>query len=107
MRRTPEEEAEGTRKHREKYGRLVALLGADRLRPLLPPVRRPWSELIAGDVHLNNVPLAEWDARDPGVRSILRHSPAAYEAIGRGGWSLSDSVCVLKELARQIAEQPA
>jgi hypothetical protein len=114
--------------HREKYARCVEALGRDALLALLPKVSRPWRELVAEDENLNNVPLNWWDAKHgPSVRRILRsdygleplrgailpkrgvfelYSDAARA--GRyqepGGWSLCNTVCTLKELARQLAE---
>lgn len=54
------------------------------------------------DEHLNDIPLRQWDSRDPIVRS------KAVRA-GMRSWSLSDTVCVLKQFARKTAqaEEPA
>jgi hypothetical protein len=90
------------------YGLLVELLGEGSLRAALPGERTPdqWRELLADDPHLNNVPLAQWDfPGDSVVRRLVRAADqSALTAItGRGGWSLSDSTCVLKETARRYA----
>lgn len=48
---------------------------------------------LKADKNLNNVPLELWDRLDPTVRGCA----------GRAGikaWSLSDTVCVMKALAR-------
>jgi hypothetical protein len=50
------------------------------------------------DPHLNDLPLAKWDACDAWVR----HQAASY---GMKAWSLSDTVCVLKAVARRAAEK--
>lgn len=54
-------------------------------------------ELLPGstDEHLNDIPLKLWDVQDSYVRAMA----------GRAGlrvWSLSDTVCVLKCLAREV-----
>jgi hypothetical protein len=95
----------------EYYGLLVERLGETSLRAGLPIHRTPaqWRELLAADPHLNNVPLRRWDVCDPFVRSLVRRVPnEELGAInGTGGWSLSDSVCVLKETARRYAKVAA
>ena len=52
------------------------------------------------DEHLNDIPLAKWDACDPWVR----RKAGAY---GMRSWSLSDTVCVLKAYGRRAAQQAA
>lgn len=98
--------------HREKFGAYVEALGRERLRFLLP-VRDPQElrRLLAQDEHLNNVPLSRWDAQDPRVRRLLRDAlrngriGEAEDGRRRMVWSLSDTVCTLKECARQVAEE--
>lgn len=92
---------------RDYYGALVEHIGEDALRQLLPGNHTPedWRALAAADERLNNVPLRQWDARHDHVRRLARAAIAGLAAItGPGGWSLSDSVCVLKETARRYAE---
>jgi len=48
------------------------------------------------DEHLNDITLRLWDAKDPIVRG------KAVRA-GMRSWSLSDTVCVLKNFARKVA----
>ena len=91
----------------EYYGLLIEHLGEESLRVILP-ARTPadWYELIAIDEHLNNVPLRQWDNRHLDVIGLVRRTggTAALAPInGSGGWSMSDSVCVLKETARRYA----
>jgi hypothetical protein len=93
-----------TSEHRAKYGAYVAKLGRDRLARLLPSVSHKWGELLAKDEHLNNVPLHRWDAGDSGVRALVRAAGGSAALGEAGGWSLCNSVCVLKETARQLAE---
>jgi hypothetical protein len=89
------------------YGALVELLGEDALRGALPIDRTPaqWRDLIAEDQHLNNVPLTKWDRSAFYVRHLAQRADrdALLTITGSGGWSLSDSVCVLKETARRYA----
>jgi hypothetical protein len=93
--------------HHDYYGAIVELLGEDSLRHWLPVSHTPveWAALIAEDEHLNNVSLHQWDACDPYVRSrVACADRAALKAItGSDGWSLGDSVCVLKTTARRYA----
>jgi hypothetical protein len=118
----------------EYYGLLVEHLGERALRDLLPTrsekltpprfgeasgdstpsviargqVRTPeqWRDLLAEDEHLNNVSLRRWDARHRDVLALVRRSDrdALVAITGSGGWSLSDSGCVLKETARRYAQ---
>lgn len=92
----------------EYYGLLVEYIGENKLRMLLPTLpngdqRTPsqWRELLAEDKHLNNVPLRRWDACHGLVFHYLRGGDELRAINGTGGWSLSDSVCVLKETARR------
>lgn len=92
--------------HSEYYGLLVEHIGESSLRAMLPGQRTPeqWRKLIEKDPHLNNVPLRQWDALDYYVRGhLLRDGDELVAITGSGGWSLSDSVCVLKETARRYA----
>jgi hypothetical protein len=120
--------------HHEYYGLLVELLGEDSLREMLPtrhekltPPRfgeasgdstptviarghertpEQWRELLAEDEHLNNVSLRYWDARHRDVLALVRRADrdALVAITGSGGWSLSDSGCVLKTAARRFAQ---
>jgi hypothetical protein len=91
---------------REYYGLLVECLGEDTLRCCLPIRRTPeqWRDLVAADEHLNNVPLHRWDTCHSYVRQLAGRAAGREAITGSGGWSLSDSVCVLKETARRYAE---
>lgn len=90
--------------HDDYYGLLVDLLGERALYAILPAyTSSQWADLVAEDRRLNNVPLKLWDARDFQVRSIPVDRDALVAITGPGGWSLSDSVCVLKCAARKLA----
>jgi hypothetical protein len=93
--------------HTAYYGAIVEVIGETALRALLPGTRTPddWRALVAANEHLNNVPLASWDKQhDTVVRLIQPVKPKLKAITGPGGWSLSDSVCTLKETARRYAE---
>jgi hypothetical protein len=91
--------------HSDYYGALVEHIGERALRSLLPGDRSPaeWRELLAVDPHLNNVQLKLWDCMDLSVRRLLRVDAEHMAITGSRGWSVSDSVCVLKETARRYA----
>jgi hypothetical protein len=94
--------------HSDYYGAIAELLGESYLRSILPGNRTPeqWRKLASKDFHLNNVSLRNWDSLHIYVVAQVRQTPRAkLEAInGTGGWSLSDSVCVLKETARRYSQ---
>jgi hypothetical protein len=91
---------------RDYYGALVEHIGEEALRRLLPGQRPPAQRRgrVADAPHRNNVPLKQWDVMDSLVRSMLRITDEHVAITGSRGWSLSDSVCVLKETARRYAE---
>lgn len=99
----------GDLSHHDYYGLLVELFGEESLRRLLPGDRSPdeWAHLLAEDRHLNVVPLGEWDRMHGAVLRIPVDRDALIAIAGTGGWSLSDTVCVLKTTARRYAEQGA
>jgi len=53
--------------------------------------------LQSTDEHFNDIPLRLWDLQDSLVR------PLAYSK--KLAWSLSDTVCVLKAIARKVKEE--
>lgn len=93
--------------HDEYYGMLVELFGEARLRTLLPGnyTAQQWAALVEDDRHLNNVPLSMWDAMHPAVLRIPVDKPKLVAINGTGGWSLSDSGCMLKCAARRFAAE--
>lgn len=107
---SPASDAERTALHRAYYGGLVELLGEKALRGLLPCSRERAIEALAQDPHLNNIELGLWDAQHANVLALVR--AADPEEIRRltctavYGWSLGDTVCVLKEAAKRWTEEP-
>jgi len=93
--------------HDSYYGLLVEMIGERALQGILPGDRTPaeWADLAAADPHLNNVPLRIWDDLHHHVVYLLRYTKREERVAvtGSPGWSLSDSVCVLKCAARRFA----
>lgn len=93
--------------HAEYYGWLVEQLGSDAVKRTVSSVLQrarltgPAGDVLraklATDKNLNNIQLIHWDVQD----GIVRHLAAQA---GFRFWSLSDTVCTLKEAARQMAK---
>lgn len=82
--------------HSDYYGQFVGaslrhdvgrIIGVDRIKS-------------SEDPHFNDIPLKEWDNMTGLVRVYCGRAIA--DASGTGGISLSDTVCIAKEAARQI-----
>jgi hypothetical protein len=108
--------------HEAKYERLAQAFGIEKLKALVPfSVERIRAALASGDEHLNTLSLASWDRQHGGIAKPERCSCckqwkpvekescviALYAAARRngmpmesGGWSLANSVCVLKHVAK-------
>lgn len=54
------------------------------------------------DKHLNNIPLSEWDH----IAESMPFDLKLFRQLDKGGLSLADLVCIVKEAAQQVAEQP-
>ena len=98
MQYTRKDYMQGKCTHREYYGQFVNV-----------PVKNVVSDCIgeniilhSTDPHLNDIPLKRWDNLNDVIRSMCGSSLA--KANGTGGVSLSDTVCVAKEAAKQIQE---
>ncbi len=82
--------------HEAKYNALANALGRERLRGLIPfTPEQVQAAIDSGDEHLNTLPLHKWDRMHPTVFMMAR------EAQEITSWSLDDTVCTLKHLARQ------
>jgi hypothetical protein len=107
--------------HETYYCFLGDAIGRKALESLVLHVA-PLDKLIAcfsGDRNLNNIPLQKWDAMHEFVRRMVSHQHMAISWSARaqaaGGqsaiqlgqicWSLSESVCVLKAIARRMVEE--
>lgn len=64
--------------------------------------------LASTDPHMNDIPLGKWDALNDLIRSSidqrLKGAADGYPK-GRFGWSLGDTVCIAKAVAREIRKQ--
>lgn len=92
----------GILSYEDYYSFLVEVIGRERLLSLLP---RGFEK--SQDEHLNDIPLPRWDRMDRVVRVIAGNAMWFTMGAAEGtaepcrAWSLSDSVCVLKTLAKQ------
>lgn len=78
--------------HDEYYLWLSNFIGLPKV--LIPASNEEVKRCLETDEHLNNIPLSRWDARDSFVRL---YAGGLY-------WSLSDTVCCLKAMAKKRAE---
>lgn len=74
--------------HKEYYTWLADFIGATKA--MLPVSQERINR--STDPHLNDIPLSQWDSQDRIIRPLAYHKGLA--------WSLSDTVCVLKTLAK-------
>jgi len=115
--------------HRQKYDALIRRCGGlELLKPLMPVSIDCLRTKIAEDEHLNNIPLPAWDKAAGYIKIIPGYKCSCcgqtkpprrngltgpLELSFEGYWkqvsglhlSLAERVCMLKEAARQIAEQ--
>jgi len=95
-----EERLVGERAHFDKYERLAQALGVDALRRSVPFTIEQITDALSRDPNMNNLRLQVWDSCDWMVRQLVRKAGGS-QAIGEpGGWSLGNTVCVLKHVAR-------
>lgn len=78
--------------HAEYYAWVAKQLGEVGLLRIMPFEPSRIRTAHKSNPHMNNLPLAKWDACDPYVRRLAARA-------GFPAWSLSDTVCVLKALA--------
>lgn len=90
--------------HEAKYDAYIeAMGGVKAFRWLMPRPIEVLRKAYTKDEHLNNIPLHLWDKAHPSVFQI--YSRYARNINEPGGWSLGDTVCLLKRVAvRLIAE---
>ena len=102
--------------HREKYGRVVALIGLDNLRLLMPEDIETLAKKYEKDNALNNIPLKLWDAiagnsayiDKSGRQLYLSGNSSLKSLLQRNGineYSPAQLVCILKEAAAEIVEE--
>lgn len=99
--------------HDEYYNALADLIGRDALARLVLSVftREQLARGMGEDQHMNGLPLRKWDALDPSVRALVARNGRAIMAMTWPGhtingicWSLSETVCVTKAVARRIVQ---
>lgn len=90
--------------HRQYYGQFVSpAIKAVILRQIGRPVL-----MASKDGHLNDIPLAQWDAMSSNNKSLLaipnELDSGFSDSNGQRIYSLGGGVCILKEAARQMIE---
>ena len=85
--------------HFARYEAIAQEIGIDALWRLVPFDRAEIDRALeAGDEHLNSLRLGAWDACDGFLRPLGYRARKALN--GRAVWSLSDTVCTLKHVAK-------
>jgi hypothetical protein len=77
----------------DKYEALAQRIGIVSLRLRMPVSPSQIARALETDQHLNNIPLGLWDARHPQVCALASMAGIKF-------WSLGESVCLLKHVAR-------
>lgn len=93
----------------EKYDAVINLLGKENIANIIPWSPQELSEAIKKDKNLNNIPLKQWDKAagiyEHGIHySVAGTLPGLLCKNGITSFSPSELVCILKECAKQIAE---
>lgn len=102
--------------HREKYGKVVALIGLENLKPLMPGNVETLAKKYEKDNALNNIPLQQWDAiagnsafiNKSGRQLYLSGDSSLKYLLHKNGineYSPAQLVCILKEAAAEIVEE--
>jgi len=102
--------------HEDYYQSLARCIGWDALARMVSWIATPaeLARAVQSDRHLNAIPLHRWDAVHPSVLQIIREHNRSNGIMARSWcgqplqpgticWSLSESVCVVKAVARVIA----
>lgn len=101
--------------HSEYYGALADAIGREAIaRMVLPLIDGLTAEHLTIDPHLNRIPLRRWDMLHGSISAMVARDAARIMAISWDGaplasprhyvWSLADSGCVAKEVARAILQ---
>lgn len=97
----PKWRREGIREHFDKYELIARALGIEKLKVLVPATREEIVEALKTDYNLNNIPLGKWDAQHARVLYLVRTCKnEMFRANHARFWSLGDTVCVLKHVAK-------
>lgn len=101
---------------REKYGKVVALIGLENLKPLMPEDVETLAKKYEKDNALNNIPLQRWDAIagnsafvNKSGRQLYRSGNSSLKYLLQKNsineYSPAQLVCILKEAAAEIVEE--
>lgn len=101
--------------HESYYLSIARAIGYQGLAQMVRHIA-PLDQVVAHVNDLNRIPLARWDGMDRSVRGLItaRNKDRGIMARSWSGqplpagticWSLSESVCVLKAVARQMARE--
>ena len=85
--------------HREYYSQFVS----DSVKWVVRSCIGLHTLLNSKDGHFNDIPLCRWDGISGAIRSCVGGLIA--QANASGGVSLSDTICVAKEAAKQLVEE--
>lgn len=81
-----------------KNKRLAEAIGCEALASLVPASKDKLDAAYRDEDSLNEIPLKKWDAMHPRVLDMRRHARISKD--GKFGWSLSNSVSLLKWVAK-------
>ena len=101
---------------REKYGKVVDLIGLENLKPLMPEDIETLAKKYEKDNNLNNIPIERWDAIagysafvDKSGRQLYRSGNSSLKSLLQKNsineYSPAQLVCILKEAAAEIVEE--
>lgn len=101
---------------REKYGKVVDLIGLENLKPLMPEDIETLAKKYEKDNNLNNIPIGRWDAIagysafvDKSGRQLYRSGNSSLKSLLQKNsineYSPAQLVCILKEAAAEIVEE--
>ena len=102
--------------HREKYGKVVELVGLDNFKRLMPEEPEVLAKKLEQDINLNNIKLSRWDAiagtyayTDKSGRQLYRQTDSELKRLLYKQeitcYSPAELVSILKEAAKEIVEE--
>ena len=97
---TEADELRAKQEHFDKYERLAQALGVPALTRIVPFEAVAIHQALKTDSAMNNLRLGYWDACDHAVRRLVARAGGSTKIGEVGGWSLGNTVCVLKHVAR-------
>lgn len=94
--------------HREKYGKIVELVGLDNFKRLMPEEPEVLAKKLEQDINLNNIKLSRWDAI-AGTYELYKQTDSELKRLlykqGITCYSPAELVSILKEAAKEIVEE--